>query len=86
MGPAGSPGAGASAFTRVTAPQLSATDAGRLDREIAGLWFLVADFDAAMASPQRARFDTAENWRRYAGSASRASAARNRSATVRPSS
>ncbi len=61
------PAAVAQASTRVTAPQLSAADAGRLDKKIAELWFLVADFDAAMASPQRARFDTAENWHRYAG-------------------
>ena len=66
MAPAGSPGAVAQAPARVTAPHLSAADAGRLDGEIATLWFLVADLDAAMASPQRARFDTAENWRRYA--------------------
>ena len=61
------PAAVAQASTRVTAPQASAADAGRLDKKIAELWFLVADFDAAMASPQRARFDTAENWHRYAG-------------------
>ena len=60
------PAAVAQAPARVIAPQLSAADAGRLDGEITKLWFLVADLDAAMASPQRARFDTAENWRRYA--------------------
>ena len=61
------PAAVAQAPARVVAPQLSAADAGRLDWEISKLWFLVADLDAAMASPQRARFDTAENWHRYAG-------------------
>ena len=60
------PAAVAQASTRVTAPHLSAADAGRLDKKIAELWFLVSDLDAAIASPQRARFDTAENWRRYA--------------------
>ncbi len=60
------PEAAAPVSASVTAPHLSAADAGRLDGEIARFWFLVADLDAAMASPQRARFDTAENRRRYA--------------------
>ena len=56
----------AQAPARVTAPHLSAADAGRLDWEISTLWYRLADFDAEMNGRQRARFDTPENWRRYA--------------------
>ena len=60
------PEAPAPARASVTAPHLSAADAGRLDLEIAKLWYKLGDFDEEMAGPRRARFDTAENRRQYA--------------------
>ncbi len=56
----------AQAPAHVSAPHLSAADAGRLDWEISKLWYALADFDAETAGPHGARFDTAENRSRYA--------------------
>ena len=60
------PEAAAPASVSVTAPHLSAADAGRLDREIERLWFKLADFSEVLQGPDHARFHTAENRKRYA--------------------
>jgi hypothetical protein len=60
------PEVAAPASASVTAPHLSAADAGRLDWQIAKLWYALSDFKEAVAA-EPARFGTPENRRRFAG-------------------
>ncbi len=60
------PEAAAPVNASVAIPQLSATDARRLDLEIAKAWFALDDFKEAVAADP-ARFDTPENRRRATG-------------------
>ena len=45
---------------------LSAAEAERLDWDIAGLWYSLADFDELVHGPRRERFDTPQNRQLYA--------------------
>jgi hypothetical protein len=56
----------ARAPTFVKALGLSAAEVEKLDWDIAGVWYKLADFDEEMSGPRRRRFDTAENRRQYA--------------------
>jgi hypothetical protein len=50
----------------VSVPHLSAAEARRLDWDIAGLWYTLADFDELVHGPRRKRFDTPQNRQLYA--------------------
>jgi hypothetical protein len=49
----------------VSVPHLSAAEAERLDWDIAGLWYTLADFDDLVHGPRRERFDTPQNRQLY---------------------
>ena len=50
----------------MSVPRLSAAEAERLDWDIAGLWYNLADFDELVHGPRRERFDTSQNRQLYA--------------------
>ena len=50
----------------MSVPLLSAAETARLDWDIAGLWYYLADFDELVHGPRRERFDTPQNRKIYA--------------------
>ena len=63
---AASPVAQAPVRASVSVPHLSAAEAERLDWDIAGLWYNLADFDELVHGPRRERFGTPQNRQLYA--------------------